>query len=80
MVTDPKLASDIIAACRECNAGLNTVLVHAQSRLEPAEFDVVREGIAKALGAIFLDVMDPIFRRHPDLVPDDLRSTYSRHQ
>ena len=44
MIADSKVASEVIAACRESNAALNSVMTRVQSQGEAAEFEVPREG------------------------------------
>ncbi len=40
----------------------------------PDEFQSYRRLAGDLMGAIFLDILQPIYREHPDLTPPELRS------
>ena len=75
MVTDPKFAAEILAVARDCTRQLNEALLRAQVECSASEFPAVRDGLGYAIGALFVDVMRPIYIRHPSLAPKELRAS-----
>jgi hypothetical protein len=75
MVTDPKLAAEIVAVARDCNRQLNEVLFRAQRECSESEFLAIRDHVGFAIGALFTEVMRPIYIKHPSLAPEELRES-----
>jgi len=75
MVTNPQLAADLLAVARDCTRQLNEALLRAQRECSEAEFSVVRNSLGLAIGALFVDVMRPIYIKYPHLAPDEIRAS-----
>jgi hypothetical protein len=57
------------------NAALNQHLFKLQSQLLPAEFDEVKLRFGYAMSAL-LDIVNPIYKEHPSLLPVYLDGVY----
>jgi len=63
----------LASARGELNEGLRTVQQHC----EEDEFKRFRREIGKLMGALFLDVVGPIYKEHPTLIPPEMNKTNS---
>lgn len=68
------LASDIIALMREYSYKLDESARLVRERCSEEEFKRYRIAVGGVLVAIYSDIMDPIFKEHPDLEPDSLKT------
>ena len=67
-----KLAIKINSLMLEFGAKLDTSIVEVQEQCSDREFIEYKNAIGKILGFMLIDVMNPIYRKHPDLKPDKL--------
>jgi len=58
---------------RVCSAALNESIRLVMDACPEAEFKAYRKTLGQIMGAIYLDVMQPIHRRFPDLEPEELK-------
>jgi hypothetical protein len=70
--TAEKLAQHLKAA----NAELARAVQLAKDECAADEFEVWRDRLAAVMGALFVDVLDPLYRQRPSLAPDALRAQY----
>ena len=61
---------------RAANAELARAVQLAKEECSADEFDIWRERLAAVLGALFVDVLDPLYQERPSLAPDALRAQY----
>ena len=73
MISNKTTARKVEMTMRKCSASLNDSIRLVMETCPDAEFKAYRKIIGKVLGAIYLDVMQPIHRRFPDLEPKELK-------
>jgi hypothetical protein len=57
---------------RDIAARLDASVDLVKSRCSAEEFDVYRMAVGKVMADIFVEVMNPLYRQHPDLKPAGL--------
>ncbi len=67
------LASKISSEMLEVGTRLNATLQAIKESCPEEEFKRYRLGFANAMASIFLEILEPIFKEHPALEPDNLR-------
>ncbi|MGZ3181685.1 MAG: hypothetical protein ACXU8N_04515 [Telluria sp.] len=67
---DRKVAEECIAAALECSTKLNKTLLEIQTHATEEDFKFARLAIAHVMGEMAYQLMNPIFRIHPDLKPE----------
>lgn len=72
----PESAESISQIVLRANAMLNTQLARLQTELGEAEFTVQRRLFGAAMAAL-LDIVNPIYRSHPQLMPIELGGSYA---
>jgi len=70
--TAKKLAEHFRAA----NAELGQAIRVAKEDCSVDEFEIWRDRLAAIVGALVLDVLDPLYRERPALAPEALRDQY----
>jgi hypothetical protein len=68
-----ELAGKIFTLLNDQSRELNDVLISIQEQCGEEEFNFYRRGFGKVLGYMLMDILNPIFKEYPDLVPDQLR-------
>jgi hypothetical protein len=58
---------------RECSALLNESVRRVMETCPEDEFKAHRRVVGQIMGSIYLDVLQPIHRKYPDLEPDEMR-------
>ena len=61
---------------RDCAAILNESVQRVMDTCPDEEFEAYRSRIGQIMGAIYLDVMRPIYRQYADLEPMELRDSH----
>jgi hypothetical protein len=56
----------------EFSARLDGSILTVQEQCSPEEFKVYRLAVAKVLGEVLLEVLNPLYAEHPDLKPSRL--------
>jgi hypothetical protein len=72
MIADKHLASEVSERVLEANRLLNDVVALVHTRGTSDESDAFRLAIGNVLGELLLGVVNPLYRRHPDLKPPGL--------
>ena len=72
MLSDRGTASEISDLLIEIGTRLNNSLFLVKERCSPAEYDQYCAAVGMVMGHIFLEVLRPLYKRHPDLKPDGL--------
>ena len=65
-------AARVVQLMLEFGQRLDEVVAILQQECDTDEFNAYRRGVGRVMGAMLLDVMNPIFEEHPDLKPKDL--------
>ena len=78
MIRDKEMASTVSSVMLDITARLNHSLAGVQSQCSAEEFSEYRERVARIMGEI-LDVLNPIYREHPCIKPDEFYLPPSSH-
>jgi hypothetical protein len=73
MISDRALAQEVGACMLECSAKLHDLVARAQVVCPESEYPQFRLAIGKVMGEMLLEVMYPLYAKHPDLKPVHLR-------
>jgi hypothetical protein len=71
------VAADVLKELESVRNQLNGTLRTIQLNCDCEEFKRFRAEIGKIMGAIFLDLVEPIYCEHPNLIPLALRQAKS---
>jgi hypothetical protein len=72
MVEREETAAKISELILEFLEKLNASVVQVRNECSPAEFETYRTAVATIIGNIVLEVMNPLYRRHPHLKPREM--------
>lgn len=72
MVSDKQIASEISSRVLEVNRLLNEVISLAQGGSSPDELSVLKLAVGRVLGELLVEIVNPLYRAHPELKPDGL--------
>ena len=72
VIKDPSIARQVSDLMIEFSGRLDRSILTVQERCSPEEFKAYRLAVAKVLGEMLLEVMNPLYTEHPDLKPDGL--------
>ena len=61
---------------KAANAELARAVQLAKAECSADEFELWRNRLATVMGALFIDVMDPLYRERPTLAQEALRDQY----
>jgi hypothetical protein len=73
MLSNKETARDVEAAMRECSGILNESIRRVMESCPEEEFKRYRRPIGAIMADIYLNVMQPIHKRYPDLEPSELK-------
>jgi hypothetical protein len=73
MISNKATARKVEKTMRKCSASLNESIRLVMDTCPEAEFKAYRKTLGRIMGAIYLDVMQPIHQRFPDLEPEELK-------
>lgn len=76
MIENRDFAIRTLQEAEDCFKKLNGLLLEAQRELPGQEFRALRKGIGSVLGYLYTDVQDPIWKKHPDLEPLEMRKDH----
>jgi hypothetical protein len=69
---DLKVAEKISILMLQLNSKLDDSIAYVRDHCSQEEFEEYRRAAGKIMGAILLDIEEPIFKEHPSLLPDGL--------
>jgi hypothetical protein len=72
MISDPVIARRISALMLDVSAKLNDSISDVAQR-SPEEAESYKRAVGFLLGGILLDVLNPLYKAHPDLKPAELK-------
>lgn len=67
------VAEQVLASLFDACQKINLSLVLIQEKCAPEEFHTYRRGTGRVLAEVYSEFLDPIFKEHPDLVPEEMR-------
>ncbi len=67
------VAAMIVALMRECSDKLNGSVQTVKDTCTEEEFVIYRKAVGQIMGGMYIDIMWPIFREHPDLEPESMK-------
>jgi hypothetical protein len=70
------LAEETSLLAIRINAELNRHLIKLQSQLDATEFQKYRRGFGEVMGALLIEVVNPIYSEHPNLKPTQMGGPY----
>jgi pyruvate/2-oxoacid:ferredoxin oxidoreductase beta subunit len=73
MITSVELATEISAAGERFVEKLSKCLIEAQSSCSPEEYEQFKKAVGSVVGTLELDMLWPLYRKHPGLEPENLR-------
>lgn len=73
MITSKKAAIEVTAAGERFVETLSKCLIEVQSSSTPEEFEQLRRVIGLTIGRLDTELLEPIYRLHPELEPPGLR-------
>lgn len=71
---DRETAKKLIDMMRDCSKKLDDVIVLVTDECPEEEARKFRGAAGNIMGHIFVDLLDPVYREHPELEPEELRS------
>ena len=72
MILDKEIASQVSELMLEYSAKLDQSLKTVMDNCSEQEFKSYRDAVGQLMGIMLLDVMNPIYKEHPDLKPEQL--------
>ncbi len=72
MISSPEVAKRVNALMLEIGAKLNASIADVGSSCPEEEFANYRHVVGKIMGAMLLEIMNPIYAAHPGLKPSQL--------
>lgn len=73
MFENKAVASAVSGVMQDIGKLLNASLIQIQEDCSAAEFERYRGIVAQILGNALIEVMNPIYSKHPELKPDELK-------
>ena len=74
------IAEQVLATLHDASRKLNNMLWIVLNKCTKEQFDAYRRGVGGAMGYLFMDILEPIFREHPDLEPEELKGKYEESE
>jgi hypothetical protein len=72
------VAARILKLAMDGAGKLNETAQLARDSCSPSEFATWQAAIGKAMGAIYIELIDRVFREHPSLIPAEFDNEWER--
>jgi len=72
MINDKDIAKEISQLMLEYAAKLDVSVALVKQKCSMEEFEAYRKAVGTVMGYMLLDVMNPLYEKHPDIKPNDL--------
>lgn len=72
MIANKDVAKEISNLMLDFGAKLDASVALVQQNCGPKELDTYKKVIARIMGEMLLEVMNPLYAKHPDLKPKEL--------
>ena len=73
MIEPRDVAFEVSCLMLEIGAKLDASVALVQERCTPAELDAYRKVVGQIMAALLVDVMNPLYVKHPELKPKELK-------
>lgn len=73
MIEEKDVAMEVSRLMLDFGAKLDASVALVKERCTTAEFEAYRKAIGKIMGGMLLDVVNPLYQKHPDLKPSELQ-------
>ncbi len=73
MIKDKKTAQHISKTLLKCSADINDSIAFVLSKSSNEDFESYRSAMAKVLGEILFEGLEPLYKDHPELMPDEMK-------
>jgi hypothetical protein len=73
MISNKETAREVERTMRQCSAALDHTIRIVMDTCSEEEFKAYRKTIGQIMSSMYLDVVQPIHRRFPDLEPEELK-------
>jgi hypothetical protein len=72
MITDKTLAAQLNNQLLEMSRQLNFSIAEVQQKCSDEEFNAYRRGAATVMADLYVEILRPLYKTHPDLKPAEL--------
>jgi hypothetical protein len=72
MIESEAVAKSISDLMVDCSARLNASTAYVRDNCTAEEFKIYRRAVGKVMGEILLEIMNPLYEKHPSLKPSEL--------
>jgi hypothetical protein len=69
MIENANVAKQIGELMQDCTARLDSSVALVRDECGEAELQIYRRAVGKVLGEILLEVLNPLYAKHPELKP-----------
>lgn len=69
LIEDPNVAKQIADLMQDCTARLDKSVAMVMDECRSEEFQNYRSAVGKVMGEILLEVLNPLYAKHPNLKP-----------
>ncbi|MBK5143866.1 hypothetical protein I2494_09065 [Budviciaceae bacterium BWR-B9] len=73
MINNTEVAESISDLMLKIGKDINESIILVQAECSPDEFSAYKLAAGKVMGEILLEIMNPIYEMHPDIIPDELK-------
>jgi len=73
MIENSNIAKQVINVLDECSSKINETIRLVQENCSNEEFEKYRKAAGFVMGYIYTDVVAPLYHKHPELEPPELR-------
>ena len=75
MIEDPEIADQILNKAYNHNRELNQLLIDLKEKLAQTDYNKLQRAVGYLIFQNFERLIDPIYRKHPDKVPEEMKDT-----
>jgi hypothetical protein len=72
MIQNKSIAKEISQLMLEYSAKLDSSVAQVKAECSEEELNLYRKAVGKIMGYMLLDIMNPLYDKHPDLKPKEL--------
>ena len=72
MFKDKTLAADISALMLNIGSQLDASVLYVQQACDESELNIYSSAVGEIMGRMLIDIMNPIYKQHPELKPKEL--------
>lgn len=73
MIEQRDVAKEVSELMLDVGAKLDASVARIKERCSATEFEAYRKAVGKIMGEMLLEVMNPLYQKHPDLKPKELK-------